>query len=121
MSSERQFAEFGDCALKGPFGILLVPLSSVLKTRCCILTVCVHLFNLRARVVAFNQIRTGIANPSENRNPWTVCFSREQDQVHLIRCKGLNRLVKGLQGVVFSKVGSAPGIEFKKHSLIQLT
>lgn len=70
MPSERQSAEWGVRAIKGPFGRLKLPLSPDALKRERLLRICVHLFNLRTRLVGLNQIRTVYANVGYNPHPW---------------------------------------------------
>ena len=58
MPSERQSAEWGVRALKGPFQRLKTPLPADSVKRLRLLRICCHLFNFRTRYVGLNQIRT---------------------------------------------------------------
>ncbi len=58
MPSERQSAEWGVRAIKGPFGRLKVALPADARARYRILACCAHLYNFRTRFVGLNQIRT---------------------------------------------------------------
>lgn len=77
--SERQSAEWGIRALKAPFGRLRLPLSADSKSRCRLLTVCVHLLNLRTRCVGLNQIRTTYGGNETDCNPWVQRHEAEQN------------------------------------------
>ena len=70
MPSERQSAEWGVRAVKGPFGRLRVPLSAISSKRLRILQSCCHLYNLRTRYVGLNQIRTTYADKGSVTQPW---------------------------------------------------
>ena len=58
MKSERQSAEWGVRAMKGPFQRLKTPLPADAHKRLRLLRICCHLFNFRTRFVGLNQIRT---------------------------------------------------------------
>lgn len=58
MPSERQSAEWGVRAIKGPFARLKVPLPADSRKRLRLLRICCHLFNFRTRYVGLNQILT---------------------------------------------------------------
>lgn len=81
LPSERQSAEWGIRCLKGPFGRLRLPLSAVATRRGRLLRVCVHLLNLRTRVVGLNQIRTTYASAGVDTAPWTKRFVEEMNVV----------------------------------------
>ena len=61
MPSERQSAEWGVRAVKGPFSRLKNPLPADSRRRLRMLTIFCHLFNCRTRLVGHNQIRTTYA------------------------------------------------------------
>jgi len=63
MPSERQSAEWGVRAIKGPFKRVTVPLPADAYTRYRLLVLVTHLYNLRVRCVGLNQIRSVYANP----------------------------------------------------------
>jgi len=54
----RQSVEWGNSALKQQFGRLRVPLPADPVKRNGILTLCCRMYNLRVRLVGFNQIRS---------------------------------------------------------------
>ena len=58
MPSERQSAEWGVRAMKGPFQRLNIPLPADAQKRLRLLRICCHLYNLRARFVGLNKIIT---------------------------------------------------------------
>ena len=58
MPSERQSAEWGVRALKGPFQRLKTPLPADSLKRLRLLRICCHLYNFRVRYVGLNQIRS---------------------------------------------------------------
>ncbi|CDF33017.1 unnamed protein product [Chondrus crispus] len=62
MPSERQSAEWGVRAIKGPFARLKVPLPADSKKRYRLLRICCHMFNFRTRHVGRNQIRSTHCN-----------------------------------------------------------
>ena len=62
MPSERQSAEWGIRALKGPFGRLKVALPADAEKRARIIRICCHLLNFRTRFVGLNQIRSTYAD-----------------------------------------------------------
>lgn len=72
MPSERQSAEWGVRALKGPFKRLSVALPADAYKRYRIIRVCCHLFNLRARFVGLNQLRTVYADVGSQVQPWVL-------------------------------------------------
>lgn len=74
MPSERQSAEWGVRAIKGPFARLKRPLSPDSLKRERLLRICTHLFNLRTRHVGLNQIRSVYANTNEKLDPWLKPF-----------------------------------------------
>ena len=61
MPSERQSAEWGVRALKGPFQRLKTPLPADAGKRLRLLRICCHLYNFRVRYVGLNQIRSTYA------------------------------------------------------------
>lgn len=77
MPSERQSAEWGIRAFKAPFGRLRLPLPADSAVRFRLLQVCVHLYNLRARLIGLNQLRTVYGNPDEDHNPWEKRYLAE--------------------------------------------
>lgn len=77
MPSERQSAESGMRALKGPFGGLRMPLSPDSGKRERLLRICVNLFNFRTRFVGLNQIRSTYASPGAELHPWLQSFVAE--------------------------------------------
>ena len=74
MPSERQSAEWGVRALKGPFMRLTTTLPGNVYVRGRILRLCVHLYNLRTRLVGLNQIRTVYSNDRDNVQPWSTKY-----------------------------------------------
>lgn len=70
MPSERQSAEWGVRAMKGPFKRLTVPLPPDARERKRVISTCVHLYNFRTRLVGLNQIRTVYASSKANPKPW---------------------------------------------------
>jgi len=62
MPSERQSAEWGVRAIKGPFKRVTVPLPADAYTRYRLLVLVTHLYNFRVRCVGLNQIRTVYSN-----------------------------------------------------------
>jgi len=62
MPSERQSAEWGVRAIKGPFKRVTVPLPADSYTRYRLLVLVTHLYNFRVRCVGLNQIRTVYSN-----------------------------------------------------------
>lgn len=77
MPSERQSAEWGIRAVKAPFGRLRLPLPADASTRFRLLSVCVHLYNLRVREIGLNQIRTVYGNDSEEQQQWVSRYLAE--------------------------------------------
>ena len=61
MPSERQSAEWGVRAFKGPFARLKIPLSPDSYKRYRLIRICCHLFNFRTRYVGLNHVRTSYA------------------------------------------------------------
>lgn len=80
MPSERQSAEWGIRAMKAPFGRLRLPLPADSTLRLRLLEVCVHLYNLRVRVIGLNQIRTVYGNPGDDQQPWIERYHAEVQQ-----------------------------------------
>ena len=70
MPSERQSAEWGVAALKGPFKRLTVNLPADSYKRYRIIACCVHLMNFRTRLVGLNQIKTVYASLGTQVQPW---------------------------------------------------
>eukprot|EP00172_Hildenbrandia_rubra_P003983 Plantae.Rhodophyta-Hildenbrandia_rubra.ctg7260.p1 GENE.Plantae.Rhodophyta-Hildenbrandia_rubra.ctg7260~~Plantae.Rhodophyta-Hildenbrandia_rubra.ctg7260.p1 ORF type:complete len:412 (+),score=29.57 Plantae.Rhodophyta-Hildenbrandia_rubra.ctg7260:277-1512(+) len=62
MPSERQSAEWGIRALKGPFKRLTAPLPACSRKRLKIIQTCCHLLSFRARFVGLNQTRATYAD-----------------------------------------------------------
>lgn len=81
MPSERMLAESGLRALKGPFGVLRLPLTPCLQKRYKLLCTCVRLLNLRTRVVGLNQTRAVYANEGAETQPWVRRIAEEHDHV----------------------------------------
>lgn len=74
--SYRQTAEWGMRSLQGSFGRLRVPLEvNDIERHGNLLEICVHLHNLRARCVGYNQIRTVYMRK----------WCGDEDQLHLWR------------------------------------
>ena len=69
MPGERQSAEWGIRALKGPFARLKLPLPADASKRSRLVRICCHLLNLRTRVVGLNQIRSTYAGPGALSSP----------------------------------------------------
>jgi len=63
MPSERQSAEWGVRAIKGPFKRITVELPADSYTRYRLLILVAHLYNFRVRRVGLNQIRTVYSDP----------------------------------------------------------
>ena len=76
MPSERQSAEWGVRAIKGPFKRLTTTLPSDALSRGRIILLCCHLYNLRVRKVGLNQIRTVYANVEDDVQPWVRELSK---------------------------------------------
>jgi len=72
MPSERQSAEWGVRAIKGPFKRLTVPLPCDAYKRLRIILLCAHIYNYRTRLVGLNQIRTVYANDGDGVQPWVT-------------------------------------------------
>ena len=72
LPSERQSAEWGLRALKGPFARLKTVLPADAHARYRILGLCVHLYNLRVRKVGLNQIRTVSSGEGTSVQPWVL-------------------------------------------------
>ena len=70
MPSERQAAEWGVAALKGPFKRLTVTLPADSYRRYRIITCCAHMVNFRTRIVGLNQIKSVYTDPIEVVQPW---------------------------------------------------
>ena len=70
MPSERQSAEWGVRAVKGPFKRITVPLPSSAYTRFRIISTVAHLYNFRTRMVGLNQIQTVYADRGTNVQQW---------------------------------------------------
>lgn len=70
LPSERQSAEWGVRALKGPFGKLTTTLAAEAEKRKLIIACCAHLYNLRTRKVELNQLRTVYSGRDTNVQPW---------------------------------------------------
>jgi len=70
MPSERQSAEWGIRAIKGPFKRVTVALPNSAYDRKRLLTIVSHLYNYRVRAVGRNQIRTVYANDASTSQPW---------------------------------------------------
>ena len=70
MPSERQSAEWGIRAIKGPFSRLKVPLPADSMKRLRLIQTCCHLYNFRVRFVGLNQIRSTYADDNEETQPW---------------------------------------------------
>lgn len=85
MPSERQSAEWGIRSLKGPFGILRLPLPSFSRKRYKLLCTCARLLNLRTRLVGLNQIRTVYANGTTDTQPWVQRIAEEHEQVAMFQ------------------------------------
>lgn len=71
---ERRSAERGVRAPKAPFGVLQLPLSSDIERRKRLLTMCVHLPNVRTRHIGMNRIITTYANPETDTALWISRF-----------------------------------------------
>ncbi len=82
MPSERQSAEWGVRALKGPFARLKTVLTGDAYKRMRLILICVHLFNFRTRVVGLNQIRTTYADKNDQVQPWLKPFI-ENDELEI--------------------------------------
>lgn len=78
MPSERQSAEWGVRAIKGPFGILRHPLPPSSRKRFVLLQMYTHLLKLRTREVGLNQIRTVYVDEGENVQPWVRRMDSEE-------------------------------------------
>lgn len=72
MTSERQSAEWGVRAVKGPFKRLTVPLPADSYERLRIIAICVHLCSFRTRFVGLNQICIIYAEDSAEAQPCVV-------------------------------------------------
>jgi len=70
MPSERQSAEWGIRAVKGPFKRLTVALPENAYHRRRVISLAAHLYNYRVRVVGLNQIRTVYSNDPIASQPW---------------------------------------------------
>eukprot|EP00171_Calliarthron_tuberculosum_P005428 IDg5428t1 len=77
LPSERQSAEWGIRALKGPFERMRLPLSAVSTRRGRLLRVCVHLLNMRTRLIGLSQIRTTYSAGTTNSAPWVTRMNEE--------------------------------------------
>ncbi len=82
MPSERQSAEWGVRALKGPFARLKTVLTGDAYKRMRLILICVHLFNFRTRFVGLNQIRTTYADKNDQVQPWLKPFI-ENDELEI--------------------------------------
>ena len=63
--------------MKAPFGLLRQPLAADASMRFRLLSVCVHLYNLRVREIGLNQIRAVYVNDDEDQHPWVARYEEE--------------------------------------------
>ena len=70
MPAERQSAEWGVRAIKGPFKRLTVPLPADSYARYRIIVCISHMYNFRVRYIGLNQIRSVYCSDSNNSQPW---------------------------------------------------
>ena len=68
--SERQSAEWGVRAIKGPLRILTTTLTVNSQTRLHNIALCAHLYNYRVRKVGLNQIRSVYSSDRNSSEPW---------------------------------------------------
>ena len=70
MLPERQSAEWGVRAIKGPFRRLTIVLLCNTHTRFKIIAISTHLYNFRTHGVGLNQLNTVYASDGSDTQPW---------------------------------------------------